>query len=122
MSSRHDGDSGCGIERHDGNFRGNDVEAAMDLIKEFAYHYPHYQPASPRQFFTLPEVIRERGCATRLGRPYDELIVIPCEKRTLQALNVIMLQQWARSVSVACATAASASHSNVVWLRLWPDF
>jgi len=94
----------------------------MDLIKEFAYHYPHYQPTSPREFFTLPEAVRERGRATRLGRPYDELVVIPLEKRTLQALNVIMLQSRARSVSVACATAAGASRTRSSFFVRLPSY
>ena len=45
---------------------------------------PDYQPASPREFFTLPELARDRGRATRLGRPYDELIVVPREGDTAE--------------------------------------
>ena len=36
-----------------------------------------YSPLPPTEYYTVPELVRDRGRATRLGAPYDELTIVP---------------------------------------------
>ena len=53
--------------------------ATPTVLREVVDQGPQYSPLPPTELHTLPELVRDRGRATRLRIPYDELSTVPCE-------------------------------------------
>jgi len=53
--------------------------ATPTVLQELVNQGPPYSPLPPTEYYTMPELVRDRGRATRLGAPYDELTTVPRE-------------------------------------------